>query len=83
MKALLERTKVAVVVALTACCLAFSAAADDGDGTDGAQAQSTTSSQCKAFCKADYDVCTSGGGSFSECNSTYDACTDSCDQDDD
>ena len=80
MKALLERAKGGGLVILAACCLAFSAAADDGDGTDGAQAETTT---CKDFCKSEYDLCTSGGGSFAECNATYNSCTDSCDDDDD
>ena len=82
MKALLERAKGGGLVILAACCLAFFTTADDADDTGGAQVQST-SGTCKAACTSEYDQCTSLGGTFAECLSTYNSCTASCDDDDD
>ena len=92
MNAFLDRVRVAGLVALAACCLAFAAAAGDDDGDDGDGAQTddgggaqteSTSGTCKNACKNEQDVCTSGGNSFSECLATYNACVASCDDDDD
>ena len=78
MKALLERVKLTGLVALMACCLAFSAVAGDADdGDDGVQAQTSTGS-CSATCTQKYQLCIAGGGSIGDCTANYNNCTANC-----
>ena len=81
MKALLERVKVGGLVVLTACCLAFSAAADDGQASDdGAQAETSTGS-CSSNCTDKYEMCVAAGGSIGDCVANYNSCTAACSDD--